>query len=85
MTPRERLDAAHAKPPTIEDIDRAAKCAFEVKQEAYRIRDARWDKMNPPPLSGTDAAIFAANVLDLVYHVGWMARKLRNQLEEKSS
>ncbi len=85
MNPRERLDAALAKPPTAEDIDKAIRCAFEVKQEAYRIRDARWDKMNPPPLSGGDAAIFAANVLNLAYHAGWMARKLQNQLGEKPS
>jgi hypothetical protein len=85
MDPREKLDAAHAKPPTVEDIDKAARCAFEVKREANQIRSARYDKMNPAPLSGSEAAIFAANVLELAYHAGWMARKLRNYLEEKAS
>ncbi len=85
MTTRERLEAAHAKPPTAEDIDKAVECIRNVKQEANRIRSSRYSVMNPAPLPGVETAIFAGNVLDLAYHAGWMARKLRNQLEGKSS
>ncbi len=86
MTPRERLDAALAKPPTAEDIKLAVECMIDVQREANRIRGYSWGKMNPPQtIPGHEAAEFASRVLDLVYHAQWMARKLRNQLEEKPS
>ncbi len=83
MTSDERLLAALDRLPTVDDIDMAKRCIFEVKQEAFRIRSNRDCVMNPAPLSGGDAAMFASHVLDLVYHARWMARKLRQMIEEK--
>ncbi len=83
MTPREKLDAAHAKPPTEDDINLAVECMIDVQREANRIRGYSWGKMNPPQtIPGHEAAEFASRVLDLIYHVKWMTRKLRNTIKD---
>jgi hypothetical protein len=85
MTPREKLDAAHAKPPTAEDVDAAVACMIDVDQQAKLIKRLRGGRMDHPVMDGAEVVGFANRVLDLVYHARWMVRKLRNQLEEKPS